>query len=47
MKKLVLSVIAFIGITLSVFGQEVKIKNNVFEVLYYIKCNAISKSPVA
>jgi endonuclease G len=34
MKKLVLSVIAFIGITLSVFGQEVKIKNNVFEVLY-------------
>ena len=34
MKKLVLSVIAFIGVTLSVFGQDVKIKNNVFEVLY-------------
>ena len=34
MKKLLLSVITFIGITLSVFGQDVKVKNNVFEVLY-------------
>ena len=34
MKKSLLSVIAFIGITLSVFGQDVKVKNNVFEVLY-------------
>lgn len=34
MKKLLLSVIAFIGVTLSVFGQDIKVKNNVFEVLY-------------
>ena len=34
MKKLLLSVITFIGVTLSVFGQDIKVKNNVFEVLY-------------
>lgn len=34
MKKVLLSVIAFIGVTLSVFGQDIKVKNNVFEVLY-------------
>jgi DNA/RNA endonuclease G (NUC1) len=32
--KQLLSVITFISVTLSGFGQDIKVKNNVFEVLY-------------